>query len=492
MLPAFVITKLTGPAAMLACDSATLHSYNLTLTCAAPSACGRGAAPTIAPSNAPATAVPAQTLFDLRSIVACLFKGYSIESIHRADLPAGGSIPVWRTSGRRVQHYADQEDEKPEREARERRAPKPAPAGDRTLPQRDLAAQPDVAVAEEQCYEPHLGPEHARGRERVELGEHQQQAAREDQAEAADHPQVNGGEAIELSGPVGHPAGREPKRGDVRRDGETAPGQDADEMQVGDRSAHGPGVAVEVRPAGDQLGYRRHGDHGSVLLLVWATSLDRRAAAECSRGGDPGRRVLIPPGIIPARTESLSGRLTAHPEDRLESSELERFEAVVVPHLDAAYTLARYITRNDHDAQDIVQDASLRALRYFRSFRGTAVGEGREWLLAIVRNTAYTWRQRHRGDTLTTEFDEERHSDTVADEHPEAAAEAQSERAALRRASDELPPEFREGIVLRELEGLSYKEISDVAGVPVGTVMSRLSRARRRLEEALCADPEDR
>ena len=94
-------------------------------------------------------------------------------------------------------------------------------------------------------------------------------------------------------------------------------------------------------------------------------------------------------------------------------------------------------------------------------------------------------------DTLTTEFDEERHSESVADRHPGAAVEAQSQRAALRRAIDDLPPEFREVIVLRELEGLSYKEISDVAGVPVGTVMSRLSRARRRLEEALCADPED-
>lgn len=175
----------------------------------------------------------------------------------------------------------------------------------------------------------------------------------------------------------------------------------------------------------------------------------------------------------------------------MESSELERFEAVVLPHLDAAYTLARYLTRNDHDAQDVVQDASLRALRYFRSFRGAASGEGRAWLLAIVRNTAYTWRQRHRADTLTTEFDEERHSETVADEHTEAALEAGSERAALHRAIQELPREFREVIVLRELEGLSYKEISDVAGVPVGTVMSRLSRARRRLEEALCAEPED-
>jgi len=175
----------------------------------------------------------------------------------------------------------------------------------------------------------------------------------------------------------------------------------------------------------------------------------------------------------------------------LESSELERFEAVVLPHLDAAYTLARYLMRDEHDAQDVVQDASLRALRYFQGFRGAGSGEGRAWLLAIVRNTAHTWRQRHRADALSTEFDEERHSDTVADRHPEAAAEVQSERAALRRAIAELPPEFREVIVLRELEGLSYKEISDVAGVPVGTVMSRLSRARRRLEEALCAEPED-
>src|SRR5205807_2361524 len=127
------------------------------------------------------------------------------------------------------------------------------------------------------------------------------------------------------------------------------------------------------------------------------------------------------------------------------------------------------------------------ALRYFHGFRGAGSAEGRAWLLAIVRNTAYTWQRRHRADTLTTEFDEERHSESVADRHPEAAVEAGSQRAALRRAIGELGPEFREVIVLRELEGLSYKEISDVAGVPVGTVMSRLARARRRLEEALCA-----
>jgi RNA polymerase sigma-70 factor, ECF subfamily len=179
----------------------------------------------------------------------------------------------------------------------------------------------------------------------------------------------------------------------------------------------------------------------------------------------------------------------------LEPSELERFEAVVLPHLDAAYTLARYLTRNDQDAQDVVQDAYLRALKYFSGFRGGSVAEadggvGRAWLLAIVRNTAYTWRRRHRADALATEFDEELHSDSMAEHHPAAALERDTARESLHRALDRLGPEFREVIVLRELEGLSYKEIGDVTGVPIGTVMSRLSRARRRLQEVLCAGPE--
>ena len=166
------------------------------------------------------------------------------------------------------------------------------------------------------------------------------------------------------------------------------------------------------------------------------------------------------------------------------------FAAVVLPHLDAAYTLARYLTRNDADAQDVVQEAALRALKYFGGFRGTTAPDGRAWFLAIVRNTAYTWRhQRHR-NVLVTEFNEELHSDAVADEHPEAALLKRDAGESLTRALDQLPIEFREVIVLRELEGLSYKEISDVAGVPVGTVMSRLSRARQRLQEALCAAEE--
>jgi len=162
----------------------------------------------------------------------------------------------------------------------------------------------------------------------------------------------------------------------------------------------------------------------------------------------------------------------------LESSALARFEAVVLPHLDAAYTLARYLMRNPQDAEDVVQDACLRALKYFEGFRGEEETSARGWLLTIVRNTANSWHKRHHPDTLAVEFDENQHSDDVTDERPEA-------KETLGRALERLAPEFREVIVLRELQGLSYKEISDVAGVPVGTVMSRLSRARARLQEAL-------
>ncbi len=175
----------------------------------------------------------------------------------------------------------------------------------------------------------------------------------------------------------------------------------------------------------------------------------------------------------------------------MEPSQLTRFEAVVLPHLDAAYTLARYLMRDAHDAEDVVQDAYLRALKYFDGFRGTGPGDSRAWLLAIVRNTAYTVRRGRRADERATEFDEALHSEAVADDHPEAAVVSQSEREELHRAIDQLPPEFREVIVLRELEELSYKEISDVAGVPVGTVMSRLFRARKRLQDALCGEQQE-
>jgi RNA polymerase sigma-70 factor (ECF subfamily) len=169
----------------------------------------------------------------------------------------------------------------------------------------------------------------------------------------------------------------------------------------------------------------------------------------------------------------------------VEAGESARFEAVVLPHLDAAYMLARYLTRNGPDAEDVVQEACLRALRYFEGFRGEEGQSARAWFLTIVRNTASTWRNRGRAEALATEFDEAQHSDAIADEHPEATLARRAAREALGRALDQLPTEFREVIVLRELQGLSYKEISDVAGVPVGTVMSRLSRARARLQQEL-------
>jgi RNA polymerase sigma-70 factor (ECF subfamily) len=176
----------------------------------------------------------------------------------------------------------------------------------------------------------------------------------------------------------------------------------------------------------------------------------------------------------------------------LEPAELERFEAEVLPHLSAAYRLARYLTRNDADVDDVVQEAFLRALKYFGGFRGQGANQSRAWLLAIVRNMAHSWQRRHRADASTTEFDEMVHSEAVSDEHPESALSRRDLRQSLADVLDRLPPDFREVIVLREIEGLSYKEIGEVVDVPVGTVMSRLARARKRLQEALIVSDGER
>ena len=173
----------------------------------------------------------------------------------------------------------------------------------------------------------------------------------------------------------------------------------------------------------------------------------------------------------------------------MEPHEIGRFEAIVLPHLDAAYTLARYLVQKEDDARDVVQDSYLRALKYFGGFRGTDAKDGRSWLLAIVRNTAFTRRRRGRWDASATEFNEQLHSDAVEEAHPETELQRAAARESLHQALDRLPLEFREVIVLRELEGMSYKEIGEVTGVPVGTVMSRLSRARQRLQRALVAEP---
>jgi RNA polymerase sigma factor (sigma-70 family) len=162
-----------------------------------------------------------------------------------------------------------------------------------------------------------------------------------------------------------------------------------------------------------------------------------------------------------------------------EESKIGSFEQTVLPHLDAAYNLARWLTRNDHDAEDAVQEAYLRGFRSFGGFHGT---DGRGWLLTIVRNTCYTWLRRNRTEQFSTPFDEEMHSEVVASPNPEELLLKNADRQHLQDALEELPVEFREALVLREIEGLSYKEIAEVSGVPVGTVMSRLARARDRLK----------
>jgi len=164
---------------------------------------------------------------------------------------------------------------------------------------------------------------------------------------------------------------------------------------------------------------------------------------------------------------------------------LERFERAFLPLMDDAYTLARTLTRHDDAAQDAVQEAYLRAWRHFPSFRGDGGGE-RAWLLTIVRHCCYTWRERTRVARLAVEYKDEQHG---RDESSRFTADARvledSDRRQLRAALAQLPAEHREVIVLREIEGMSYKEIASVVGVPIGTVMSRLARARERLQHAL-------
>lgn len=156
-----------------------------------------------------------------------------------------------------------------------------------------------------------------------------------------------------------------------------------------------------------------------------------------------------------------------------------RFEQLVLPHLDSAANLARWILRNPADSDDVVQEATLRAFRFFGRFHG---GDARAWLLQIVRNTCYTWlKNRHAG--LMTEFDEEVHQRPAA--NPETLATRADERERLKSALESLSPRFREVLVLRELEGCSYKEIAEITGIPIGTVMSTLSRARERLRQTL-------
>ena len=163
-------------------------------------------------------------------------------------------------------------------------------------------------------------------------------------------------------------------------------------------------------------------------------------------------------------------------------NKLASFEDAVLPHLNAAYNLARWLTHNATDAEDVVQEAYLRAFRFFGGFHGA---DGRSWLLAIVRNTCYTWLQHNRSPELTLPLDDELREIESKDLNPEALLLQSSDTLMVRQALKELPVEFREVLVLRELEEMSYREIASITDLPLGTVMSRLARGRKRLQLAL-------
>jgi len=162
--------------------------------------------------------------------------------------------------------------------------------------------------------------------------------------------------------------------------------------------------------------------------------------------------------------------------------QLGSFDEVILPHLDAAHNLARWLVRGSDDAEDVVQEACLRAFRYFGTFRGQ---NARAWLLRIVRTTAFSWLQKSRGQQPATELNEEIHSEGCEALNPEALLLQRADTQLLAQAMNHLPARLREVLMLRELEGLSYKEIADVVGVPMGTVMSTLFRARERFRHAV-------
>jgi len=173
-------------------------------------------------------------------------------------------------------------------------------------------------------------------------------------------------------------------------------------------------------------------------------------------------------------------RIAAEPErmkDR-DSAAQSRFDEVILPHVRSGYNLARWLTRNDADAEDVVQEAALRAWRFFESFRGE---NARAWFLTIVRRTGMTWLSRRGTERDSDEFDEAIHTERDDSPDPERLAIEHAGVERIRGALEALPAPLREVVVLREQEGLSYKEIATIAAIPIGTVMSRLARARSRL-----------
>jgi len=165
-----------------------------------------------------------------------------------------------------------------------------------------------------------------------------------------------------------------------------------------------------------------------------------------------------------------------------DQSKAVRFEEIALPHLGAAYNLARWLLHNEHDAEDVVQEAYLRALKSFSGYYG---GDSRSWLMTIVRNTCYTWLQKNRALRLSDPIEEKLDEVGLDFADPEMILLQSADSQMVRQALQELPLEFREVMVLREMEDLSYKEIADIVDVPIGTVMSRLARGRKRLQALL-------
>ena len=174
------------------------------------------------------------------------------------------------------------------------------------------------------------------------------------------------------------------------------------------------------------------------------------------------------------------------------STKEQRFQAMLLPHLNSAFNLARWLTRSHQDAEDVVQEAYLRAFKFFDSFHGE---DGRAWLLGIVRNTFYTWYQQNKTQAQNTPFEEELHSINIEDDataqssgnNPEALLMQKDSQRQMQQALESLSVDFREVMVMRELEELSYKQIAGIIGTPIGTVMSRLGRGRKQLAEILAS-----
>src|ERR1700751_1260898 len=176
--------------------------------------------------------------------------------------------------------------------------------------------------------------------------------------------------------------------------------------------------------------------------------------------------------------------IQGHQGEGAQEHELASFEAMMLPHMDAAHNLARWLLRNEQDAQDVVQEAYLRAFKSFGGFHGS---NGRAGLLTIVRNTSYTLLKKHRAVDLTTTFDEAIHASGHESASPAIILEHAEDAELIKNAMDALPAEFREILTLRHQESLSYTEIGEILKIPIGTVMSRLARARGKLREYLAA-----